>query len=225
VWNGFNSTARWPGRSRRGPKRTSEPSLYDIVRDGRDHRRAGWWRHPRKRSRRPARKNTMVFYHHIPSQTAGCAWAGNCASRRARHRDVDGQATRPASRRRRSLRPTATTSRARTRTATSALRADISVHLRRQGTEAPASSSTPRDSLHWFEDDASKEIFGIKVCEPQDPDVESRASRRSRAVSVARSRAARRPTRPGFFPDWKVVVPDESDDLGSRIARRARSTE
>jgi hypothetical protein len=151
--------------------------------------------------------NTMVMYHHDPSECAGAAWAGNClpdepGTETWADKQLTGVTPSPLSQ---THRDNLT---GKNGNGYEQVTSDIAVTF--EGKVGSGEFFDTTRFLHWFEDDASKEIFGIKVANRKIPMSNPGIAKMESGLRRSLSRGSS-PQRPGFFPNWKVVVPDETE--------------
>lgn len=205
VWNGFNSNAcglaiaAWCESS----KRTfmwdaNESEAITLAPGGSDSaadvKTAGY-------------DNTMFFYHHIPAECAGAAWAGNClpdepGTETWADKPLTGVTPSPLSDTHRNNLT------GKNANGYEQVTADIAVTF--DGKTGGGEFFDTTRGLHWFEDAASKRIFGIKVANRKIPMSNPGIAKMESGLRATLAEASS-PTRPLFFADWKVVVPDEAD--------------
>lgn len=220
VWNGFNSPAMatpiatWAETN----KRTLMLDTYDTdvittAPGGADIAQT---------IKTALRANTMVFYHHIPFQCAGAAWAGSClpfdpGTETWADKQLKGVTASPLTQ---THRDNLTGKNA---NGFEQVLADVAVTF-----EGKAGSGEFFDTtrfLHWFEDDASKGIFGVKIASPKiamsDPGI-------AKIEAELRRSLARGEDRGGFLPGWTVVVPTSASisaaDRASRTLNGVKAT-
>lgn len=205
VWNGFNSSAMatpiatWVEAN----KRTFMFNTYDtevitLAPGGGDVAQA---------LKTAGRDNTVVFYHHIPFECAGARWAGEClpdepGTETWADKQLEGVTPSPFTQ---THRDNLTGKNA---NGYEQVTADIACTF--DGKTPGGEFFDTTRFLHWFEDDASKEIFGIKVANRKIPMSNPGIAKIESGLRRSLARGSS-PERPGFFPDWAVVVPDAAD--------------
>ena len=200
VWNAFNSTviatatAAWVEANKRTfLLQSAQTAIITTVLAGATDICAAM--------KTAAYSNTMVMYHHIPAQCAGAAWAGAClpfdpGTETWADKQLVGVTASPLTQ---THRDNLTSKNG---NGFEQVLADVAVTF--DGKVPSGEFFDTTRFLHWFEDDASKGIFGVKVANSKipmsDPGI-------AKIEAELRRSLARGEERTGFLPGWKVTVP------------------
>jgi hypothetical protein len=203
VWNGYNSNAvglviaAWCETNKRVfIWDDNETDAITVSPGGSDSAAA---------VKAAAYDNTMYFYHHIPAECAGAAWFGNClpddpGTETWADKQLTGVTASPLTQ---THRDNLTGKNA---NGYEQVTSDIAITF--DGKCGSGEFFDTTRFLLWFEDDASKGIFGAKVGSRKiamsNPGI-------AKIENQLRASLQRGEDREGFLPGWKVTVPDESD--------------
>jgi hypothetical protein len=204
VWNGFNSNAvgltiaAWCETNKRTYLLDSnESDIITTASSGAtdtcaDVKTAGY-------------DNTMVMYHHIPAECAGAAWAGSClpfdpGSETWADKQLTGVTASPLTQ---THRDNLTEKYG---NGFEQVLADVAVTF--DGRVGSGEFFDTTRFLHWFEDDAARGIFGVKVANAKIPMSNPGIAK---IEAELRRSLARGEERTGFLPGWSVTVPDAAD--------------